>query len=1060
MQWPYACFAPIVVLAFTGVGSAQSPARYVGRLADGQMISGAVIADWHSPDANPRLDNQPLLDPNNSFRWLRDRALRLSDEPNAYVETWTGDRVPGEVVEFVGADSNSFAKTPPHFIVEPTAELNPPRPHFPKHVRVMVDAVRRIVWRKRSVNRWEPNVAFFQDGRAIKFRGIRFSGKSVFLLLEEGQTEASLADLAELHFPERDPWDAYFDELALLTPSGESRLLQCETTDGLIVTTSRDRLFPLAEGGPSDSQRWLHGLHPAWSLDMIWIPHRNVVVRRAFAPNEVPLSRLFPQSEKSPSSLNGVQGQAKVNRNVEGGALESGGQAYGWGFGVLGASQLRFPIPAMATAVQGRVGLDRIAGSGGSIQASIFLDKTEGAPLWQSAPLVGASQTTDWGNLSLPGDTNEHRELILKIDPLLHNAPPGADPLDIRDLADWLDPLLLLDSQRLQGELSRRTPRRVYAWRDWEVDTEVPYKWRQQFDLNGPASGVRLGVIAPDQPFRATRRLPSPLKAEWLVVQAEHLPNASQRAKLEVRIQGEAITEWEIPSYASDPARRQILVVPLHRLANSPKGNLLLELVQMPNSPEASVFWEAATFVSEPPTLFPLFEDEGDFAAVEGSRPETLSFESGQRHSGRNAMRIMADNRFSLRAPQPLPVRERPAIGEFRFLRFAFRKSGGGRVAVELHREQEGAPPIRYDAGIGEPAYGSAVRGWSLELPQQWIVITRDLYKDFGKADITGLTLGVPDGDYALFDHIYLARSEADLDLLPSASTVEGTNQEARRELAKSVLEKVVPATVAVDFGNRFSTGVIVSQDGDILTAGHAVVGPGKEVTVRLADGRRLKAKTAGVARELDLGLVRIEESGEWPAVPLGDGRNLPQDQLYVGVAHRRSLQTEAAPAAHIVGIERTLQGVIWTDFDVDDWCAGGPLCDKDGRLVGVQRGRSQLGGFLYTQLVDIHSALGRLRNGDVWGEWAYGCGPMMGVHVESVPGGCRVAEVYPETPAADAGLRVGDWITKIDGRQVRRLDDIYDRLGATDPGQQVALEVRRGSEMVSATIALIPRTP
>ncbi len=278
--------------------------------------------------------------------------------------------------------------------------------------------------------------------------------------------------------------------------------------------------------------------------------------------------------------------------------------------------------------------------------------------------------------------------------------------------------------------------------------------------------------------------------------------------------------------------------------------------------------------------------------------------------------------------------------------------------------------------------------------------------------------------------------------------------------MAKSVLEKAVPATVAIDYGGRFSTGVLVSREGDILTAGHAVVGPGNEVTVRLTDGRTLKAKTAGVARDLNLGLVRIDEPAEWPVAEVGDGRNVPKDQLYVGVAHKQSVQTVAAPAAHVVGIERTLQGVVWTDFDLDDWCAGGPLFDKNGTVIGIQRGRSQFGGFLYTQFIDVQNMLGRLRNGEVWGKWPFGCGPMMGMYLETTPGGCRVTEVYPQTPAAGAGMRVGDWITKIDERPVRRLDDIYDRLGETDPGQQVALEIKRGNDVIAATVTLIARTP
>jgi S1-C subfamily serine protease len=1041
------------------VAAGQQPARYLGRLQNGQIITGAGVVEWHASDSSPRLDNHLLLDPQNPFRWLRDRSLRLPDVPDAYLETFTADRLPGRIIAHAGAEPETFDGLPPHFVVEPQVELRNPRPYFSLTVRVAEEALRRIVWRRRPIDRYEPGTAFFRDGRSAKFRSVRFGADSAHLLLEDGQQEASFSELAELHFPQRDPWNAYFDELAAIGPHGESRLLQFETTDGLVATASRERFFPVAEGGAGDAERWLHGIQPAWSLDMLWVPHRNIAMRRSFAPHEVPLSRLLPYVEGAPSPLRGAGAAFMVNRSAEANSLESGAQEYGWGFGVLGASRLRLVIPDLATALEGRVGLDRGAGSGGAIQARIFLDRPAGAPLWQSAPVVGTSQTTDWGRLAIPAAPGPRRDLYLEIDPLLKNAPPGADPLDIRDLADWLDPLLALDPQKTQLEIARRTPARVYAWSDWSLEpSEAPRVWRNKFELEPGFNGVRLEVASPDQPLRLVRRFRPGAAERWLVVVAEHPRGAPQRAKLEVRAAGELAAEWEVPVYSPDPTQQQALAVPLERLKESGR-DVTLEILQTAAPKESPVFWKEAAIVAEPPMLFRLFDDDAPFAAVEGVRPEALSWAPDSSRPGNRIMRVAGGGRFTLRLPREAAIRERPALGEFRYVRFAYRKSGKGRVAVELHRTQQDLPPVRYDAGTGEPSYGAAARVWSLELPDQWIVTTRDLFQDFGRADVAGLTIGVPDGEYALFDHFYLARSEKDFELIPAAPSAEETNREARRALAKNVLDRVVPATVAIDYGGRFSTGVLVSREGDVLTAGHAVIGPGRNVTVLLGDGRRLPAKTKGVARDFDLGLVRIQEPGQWPILDFGDPRNLPKDQMYVGVAHKKMIETQA-PAAHVVGIQRALQGVIATDFDLDNWCAGGPLVDKDARLIGIHRGRSQFGGFLYTQLLDVSNVLARMRNDEVWGAWPFGSGPMMGVHVETLAGGCRVSEVYPDTPAVAAGIRVGDQIVKIDNQPVRRLEDIYQRLATADPGQQVALELRRGAESAAATISLIPRTP
>lgn len=1044
-------------------GHGQQPARYVGRLANGQTLSGAAIADWHALEAAPRLDNQALLDPQNPFRWLRDRSLRLSDPPAAFVETVTGDRLPGVAIEYGQGPSDTFDALPPHVTVEPQVELRRPRPWFSSNVRARLDSLRRIVWRKRSLDRYEPGTAFYRDGRMAAFRSVRFGRKSVYLLMDEGQTEAAFDDLAELHFPRRDPWEAYLEELAVLSTHGESRLLQVETTDGLIATASRERFFPMTEGGARDVDRWVHGLQPAWSLDVLWVPHRNITLRRSFAPEEVPLCRLLPRSEPKPSPLQGAGGAFSVNRNIEDGLLESGDQEYGWGFGSLGASELHFPLHDCVTAFQGRVGLDRIVRSGGSIQARVFLNTLDGSPLWQSAPLVGAAQAADFGRLSLPAEAEKKKTLILQIDPLLRNPPPGADPLDIRDVADWLEPMLVLDQAKLQQATSRRTPLGVAAWRGWSADVESSpvVAWRNVFDLNAQFDSFRLSAAPAEKPLCWTRRIRVESDDSWLVLLAEHPPKANQRAQVEVRVEGELVARWEVPAYQTDSAQRQPLIVSLAPFRKADEGPLRLEVLQSPTNPESPVMWRAAEITTQAPTLHRLLEDEGELTTADGAEETSISWETGNRHAGQRSVRIAAPGRYTLRLPHEAAVRERPTLGEYRYIRFAFRKVGQGRVAVELGRREENAQAVRYDAGVGAPSYGAAARVWSLELPDQWIVMTRDLYADFGKSDITSLTLSVPDGEAAFFDHVYLARSLKDFDLIPAAPSPEAANQEARRELAKNVLERVVPATVAIDYGDgRFSTGVLVSREGDVLTAGHAVVAPGKEVTIALRDGRRLKGKTLGVARDLDLGMVRIEEKGEWPVVETGDARNLPKEQLYLGVAHRKVVESEEAPAAHIVGLQRVLDGVIWTDFDLDDWSAGGPLFNKDARLIGVQRGQSRFGGFLYTQLLDVQTLLSRMRNGEAWGAWPAGSGPMMGVHIESLPAGCRITEVYPDTPAVQAGLREGDQVVKINGRLVRRLEDIYARLADANPGQTVALELRRGGETVGANVALIPRTP
>jgi hypothetical protein len=75
---------------------------------------------------------------------------------------------------------------------------------------------------------------------------------------------------------------------------------------------------------------------------------------------------------------------------------------------------------------------------------------------------------------------------------------------------------------------------------------------------------------------------------------------------------------------------------------------------------------------------------------------------------------------------------------------------------------------------LGEPTLPGAKRVWDRALSDEWQVVTRDLYADFGQLDIDELILTSPDGEIAYIDHVYAARSGSDLQYLPVPKPEEG----------------------------------------------------------------------------------------------------------------------------------------------------------------------------------------------------------------------------------------------------------------------------------------------
>ena len=121
-----------------------------------------------------------------------------------------------------------------------------------------------------------------------------------------------------------------------------------------------------------------------------------------------------------------------------------------------------------------------------------------------------------------------------------------------------------------------------------------------------------------------------------------------------------------------------------------------------------------------------------------------------------------------------IPVRSLPVYGEYRYLRFAWKKKGGAGVFMQLgHDQLFGPEPGRRNPSFsffqgsflpGQAPLGGAFLHLNPAPPNEWAEHTIDLAASFGEFNLTGLAFGSPDGEFALFDHIWLARTLSEFD--------------------------------------------------------------------------------------------------------------------------------------------------------------------------------------------------------------------------------------------------------------------------------------------------------
>jgi hypothetical protein len=182
-----------------------------------------------------------------------------------------------------------------------------------------------------------------------------------------------------------------------------------------------------------------------------------------------------------------------------------------------------------------------------------------------------------------------------------------------------------------------------------------------------------------------------------------------------------------------------------------------------------------------PPELYPVFEDESHFVSLLNEGGGAATLESTDRYSGSAALRVTPDQKFRVKLPGlAVKIVEKPGPGEYRYLRYAWKKIGGGNVLLQLNANGnwgptrgQGPPAYRYQAGSANNIFNAEAIRVSERLPYGWNVVTRDLFADFGAFELDGLAFTPGDGTAALFDHIYLAAIEDDFKNCPTPIPAE-----------------------------------------------------------------------------------------------------------------------------------------------------------------------------------------------------------------------------------------------------------------------------------------------
>jgi S1-C subfamily serine protease len=344
-------------------------------------------------------------------------------------------------------------------------------------------------------------------------------------------------------------------------------------------------------------------------------------------------------------------------------------------------------------------------------------------------------------------------------------------------------------------------------------------------------------------------------------------------------------------------------------------------------------------------------------------------------------------------------------------------------------------------------------------------------------AGLTGavLTAGLITVIEGIGEHVVERQVVERVAVQPAVSTPGGASG------VVAIAERLRPAIVRIDVaggGEEGSgSGVIFRDDGTLLTNAH-VVKDADAIDIVLADGRHMPGEVLGTDDLTDIAVVRIDKGGDdtvFEPAMLGSAADLRVGELAVAIGSPLGLLGGPSVTTGVISAlgrrvdkpdGEPLHDLIQTDAPIAPGSSGGALVDGSGAVIGVTTvialgaDGSQFG---FAVPIDVARDVAEdiIVKGKAMHVWLGVEGRDLTADVADdlgVPGAAVLRRVLDDGPADAAGLRAGDVIVALDGREVTTMSGLVIALRGRDPGDDVEITYLRSGERITTTLRLAER--
>jgi len=271
------------------------------------------------------------------------------------------------------------------------------------------------------------------------------------------------------------------------------------------------------------------------------------------------------------------------------------------------------------------------------------------------------------------------------------------------------------------------------------------------------------------------------------------------------------------------------------------------------------------------------------------------------------------------------------------------------------------------------------------------------------------------------------------------------------------ILPEARKAVVCVKFKNSSGSGVIVSSDGLVLTAGHVSGKPDQKMHVILEDGRKLEAVTLGRSDFADSGLIQITDTN---AVDIPYRPMAPSDKAVMGdwvfsMGHPNGYNKARGSVVRLGRIISKRSARMRTDCKIVMGDSGGPLFNFDGEVIGIHSriGRIDTENY-HCPIEAYHADMGALQAGSVVSRQ----GGYLGAAVRKEAEGLIIRLIVEGSAAEKAGLEIGDIVLSVKDEKCLDVDEWKTRIGVHEIGERIQLKIERDGEVLDFDVKLAKR--